>query len=92
MRWHAAHQPVTFEQYDGSFSLATLPGSPSFSWKTDDDQNPYIPATNCERFHLNLWNGGIGYVPAKPAPQYAPPPSALPYEVVVTNFEFKPLP
>lgn len=90
MRWHAANQPVTFEQYDGSYTLATLPATPSFSWTTDADQDIYIPATNCERFHLNLWNSGIGYVPPKPRPQYAPPPATLPQEVVVTNFEFNP--
>ena len=88
MRWHCASQPVTFEQYDGSYILATLPATPDNQWMTTDADNPFIRATNCERFHLNLWMGD--YPDA--ANGFNPPPASLPQGVVVTNFEFKPFP
>jgi hypothetical protein len=84
MRWHGANQPVTFEQYDGAFTLTTLPAAPASAWTTSADQNQFVPATKCERFHLNLWQGNFA---ANRTPN--PPPKTLPQEVVVTNFEFR---
>jgi hypothetical protein len=90
MSWDGANTPVTFKQYDGTYDLASLslPSAPppNNQWTTSDAQNPYVPATNCERFHLNLWMGD--YPDA--AGGFNPPPATLPQEVVVTNFEFSP--
>jgi hypothetical protein len=44
-----------------------------------------VPATNCERFHLNFW---LGNYTARQIPN--PPPRTLPQEILVTNFEFRP--
>jgi hypothetical protein len=85
MQWHGANQPVTFSQYDGAFTFATLPATPDNTWTTSSDQNQYVPATNCERFHLNFWMGNYGAA----VNGVNPPPSILPQEVVVTNFEFR---
>jgi hypothetical protein len=87
MRWHGANQPVTFEQYSGSYTFATLPATPDNQWTTSEADNPYIPATNCERFHLNFWMGD--YPDA--ANGFNPPPATMPQEVVITNFAFNPL-
>lgn len=87
MRWHAAHQPVTFEQYDGSFTLASLPATPNYQWTTAAEDNPFVPDHACERFHLNLWMGNI-----PDAVDGINPPPAFPQEVVVANFEFKAFP
>jgi hypothetical protein len=88
-----ANKPVTFKQYDGSYDLASLRSTPNNQWTTSgnpndptDGQNPYVPATNCESFHLNLWMGN--YPDA--VNNFNPPPASLPQEVVVTNFEFSP--
>lgn len=83
MTWRGQSQPVTFQQYNGSFTLKNLPAKAANQWTTSSDQNIFVPATNCERFHLNLWMGNYrGNV----SPHL--PPKTLPYEVVVTNFEF----
>jgi len=86
MQWRGANKPVSFAQYDGPFSFANLPTKADNSWTTSAGQNQYVPATNCERFHLNFWFGNYA---AKQTPN--PPPSKLPQEVVVTNFEFRPV-
>jgi hypothetical protein len=93
MEWHGANQPVTFKQYDDAFTFANLPATPDNQWPPDgstpDSQNKYVPATNCERFHLNFWFGN--YSAKRPDPDDPnPPPSKLPQELVVTNFEFRP--
>ena len=95
MSWHDANKPVTFKQYDGSYDLSSLSSPsappPNNEWTTSgadnepkEGQNPYVPATNCERFHLNLWMGN--YPDA--VDNFNPPPASLPQEVVVTNFQF----
>ena len=84
MRWRGANQRVCFAQYDGSFTLANLPAQPANVWNTPASQNQYVPATNCERFHLNFWFGNYS---AHKEPNPAPP---LPQELTVTNFQFKP--
>jgi hypothetical protein len=58
MQWLAPNQPVTFKQYNGAFTLATLPGTPADNqWTTSANQNPFIPASDCQNFHLNFWMG-----------------------------------
>jgi hypothetical protein len=84
MKWHGANQPVTFQQYYGAFTLDTLPNSPTNAFTSSDSQNRFVPATNCERFHLNLWFGNY-----EDGPNH-PPPRTLPQEVLVTHFEFRP--
>jgi hypothetical protein len=84
MTWPGAGQAVTFQQYNGSFTLKTLPAKADNEWTTSSAQNIFIPARNCERFHLNLWLGNY-----RGNPVNHPPPKTLPYEVVVTNFEFE---
>jgi hypothetical protein len=86
MRWHAAQQPVTFEEYNGSYDFSSLPSKADVAWTSAADQNAYVPAHNCERFHMNLW---LGNFPAgKGGPN--PGPATYPQEVVVTNFQFQP--
>jgi hypothetical protein len=86
MKWHGANQPVTFDQYNGAFTFADLPAEADYTWTTSSpNQDKYVPATNCERFHLNFWFGNYS---AHQNPN--PPPSTLPQEIVVTNFEFRP--
>lgn len=85
MRWHGAKQPVSFSQYNGKFTFADLPATASHEWTSSPIQDEFIPATRCERFHVNFWNGNdaAGVEPN-------PPPSILPQEVVMTNFVFRP--
>ncbi len=87
MKWHGANQPVTFDEYDGAFNFGNLPATASNTWTTSDVQNQFVPATKCERFHLNFWMGNFT---AGKEPN--PPPSTLPQEVVVTDFQFRPAP
>ena len=99
MTWPGANQPVTFDEYDGTFTFeGGLPAQPNNTFKSVAAQNMFIPATNCERFHLNLWMGFFANPAAKAIRECQergvncppnPPPSTLPQEVVVTNFEFK---
>jgi hypothetical protein len=86
MEWTGANQPVTFKQFNGVKTLSDDLSNPANTWTTAADQNPYIPASNCEQFHLNFW---MGNQPESKG-SYNPPP-ASPQEVVVTNFQFKPL-
>ncbi len=88
MHWHGADQPVTFDQYDGGYNFGNLPATANETWTTSGTQNQYVPATHCERFHLNLWMGN--YRQAKDG--YNPPPRTVPQEVVVSNFQFRPAP
>ena len=85
MKWPGANQPVTFSQYDGAYTLATLPANASNTWTTSAAQNPFIPASGCQQFHLNLWMGDF----TDASGGYNPPP-ASPQEVVVTNFQYQP--
>ncbi|HEY1260333.1 MAG TPA: hypothetical protein VGF34_13890 [Stellaceae bacterium] len=87
MTWRGQGQPVTFQQYNkGGIHLGNLPAAADNTWTSASNQNIYIPGTNCERFHLNLWMGNYR---GDTSPH--PPPKMLPYEVVVTNFEFAPI-
>jgi hypothetical protein len=87
MEWDGADQPVTFKQYNGAFTLATLPSTPPDNqWTTAANQNPFIPANGCQKFHLNFWMGNF----AQAVDGINPPPSS-PQEVVVTNFQYQPL-
>jgi hypothetical protein len=85
MKWPGANQPVTFSQYDGAYTLDTLPATPANTWTTSADQNRFIPADGCQQFHLNLWMGDF----TDAANGYNPPPAG-PQEVVVTNFQYRP--
>jgi hypothetical protein len=100
MRWHGANQPVTFEEYNSALTLQDLnnasPPKPDNIFTSDAAaQNVFIPATACERFHLNLWMGFFNNAAARGCSNERgdcppnPPPSTLPQEVVVTNFEFQ---
>jgi hypothetical protein len=100
MRWHGANQPVTFEQYNSALTFQDLnkvPAPKPDNMFTSDAaaQNMFVPATACERFHLNLWMGffnnpaASGCSDARGNCPPNPPPSTLPQEVVVTNFEFQ---
>jgi hypothetical protein len=89
MQWHGANQPVSFAQYDGAWNFENLSqATPSNQWTTSAADNPFIPATSCERFHLNFWQGNFPDV----ANGFNPPPATIPQEVVVTDFEFQPFP
>jgi hypothetical protein len=88
MIWPGASQPVTFRQYNGAFSLTNLPKTPDNEWTSAVKQNRFIPATACQRFHLNLWMGNFRKDVSRPYPPANPPPAVMPYEVVVSNFEF----
>ena len=90
MSWPGADQQVTFKEYTGAYTFAQLASqnpAPNYTWETPTNSpnlNPYVPATACERFHINLWFGNYGT--GKPL---HPPPSS-PQEVVIENFEFQP--
>jgi hypothetical protein len=86
MVWNGANQPVTFKQYNGAFTMATLPSTPPDNqWETTPEtQNLFIPDSGCQKFHLNFWMGNF----AKAVKGINPPPSS-PQEIVVTNFQFK---
>jgi hypothetical protein len=99
MRWRGANQPVAFEQYNGAVTFGDLnkqlPPQPSNKFTSAAAQNKFVPATNCERFHLNFWMGFYNNDKARGCNDRSgncppnPPPSTLPQEVVVTNFEFQ---
>lgn len=84
MEWTAAKSPVTFSQYEGAYTLDTLPAAPAYTWTTDPDQNSFIPASGCQQFHLNLWMGDF----TDASGGYNPPPSGV-QEVVVSNFQYR---
>jgi hypothetical protein len=90
MIWPGAQQQVTFRQYSGLRTLAevgdTCNAQDCVEWKFPTTQNPWVPADGCQQFHLNLWMGNYGGA----VNNFNPPP-ASPQEVVVTNFEYKPL-
>ena len=87
MQWNGPNQHVCFKQYDGSFTIdpSTLPEKADYKWETSDNQNDFIPASGCQRFVLNFWMG-------RWADGGKNPPPSSPQEVVVTNFQYKPLP
>ena len=83
MEWKGKQQPATFKQYNGRFDLDNLPASPHKEWTTSSEQNPYIPNSNCQRFHLNFWLGNF--------PNHPGPSNNQDQEIVVTNFQYRPL-
>lgn len=88
MHWPGANMPVTFSEYDGAYTLSTLPATPTNTWTTAPAQNPYVPESACGRFHLNLWLGNFPAAKQPGGPN--PPPAKFPQEVVVSNFQFQP--
>lgn len=86
MHWHGAHKPIMYFEYDGAYSFADLPSVPNQVWTTPANLDPDVPNAACQLFHVNLWNGNF----LATADGYNPPPRVLPYQVLVTNFEFKP--
>jgi len=91
MRWHGANQQVTFEEYTGAYTFAQLGSqhpAPHYTWETPTNSpnlNMYVPATGCQRFHINLWFGNYG------TGQLLHPAPSSPQEVVIENFEFQPM-
>ncbi len=104
MRWRKG-DPVTFEKYAGAYTLETLPRPVDETWNTSQmftaanlktataaDLNSFIPQASdasppaCERFHVNFWMGNYGGTKNG----LNPPPSSK-QEVVITNFEFRPV-
>jgi hypothetical protein len=95
MIWEAANMPVIFRQYSGRHTLATIAGATlNFEWITPPgggnpgNRNPWVPGDGCQQFHLNFWQGNN--TDEKPETGINPPP-ATPQEIVVTEFEYKPL-
>jgi hypothetical protein len=102
MRWRGSAQPVAFRKYAGTVTLESLSSRTpaSFPWRGPIDKTPadfmtatpaelnaFIPSTNCERFHINFWMGNF-----RGGSNGLNPPPQSPQEVVITNFEFRPLP
>ena len=88
MEWTAAHQQVTFKQYNGRFTLETLPASPDNVFTTTADQNPFIPDSDCQRFHMNFWMGNFGNAVKGLNPG---PSNGQSQDVVITNFQYQPI-
>lgn len=86
MTWNGANQPVVFQQYNGTYTLSTLPATANHEWTTSANQDRFIPAAGCERFHINFW---MGNYPQANDNGRNPPPAA-PQEVTITNFQFQP--
>ncbi|MBV6479261.1 MAG: hypothetical protein HGGPFJEG_02032 [Ignavibacteria bacterium] len=89
MKWTKGNTPVTFSQYNGLYNLENLPSSPANSWTTDSDQNKFIPFDQCQLFHMNLWMGN--YKEKGQDNDHPGPSNGQDQEVVVTNFQYKPL-
>ena len=88
MEWTAAQQPVTFKQYNGRFTLETLPPTPDNVFTTAEAQNRFIPDSDCQRFHMNFWMGNFG----KAVKALNPGPSnGQSQDVVITNFQHQPI-
>ncbi|NIP31958.1 MAG: hypothetical protein GTO02_21010 [Candidatus Dadabacteria bacterium] len=88
MEWTAAHQPVTFKQYNGSFTLENLPDSPDNMFTSTEAQNIFVPDSDCQRFHMNFWMGNF----KKAVKHLNPGPSNdQPQNVVITNFQYQPV-
>jgi hypothetical protein len=99
MIWPGAQQPVTFKQYSGLHSLDTLPATANHEWITPAARNPWVPADGCQQFHLNLWMGNFieserrrdsATGPLDPKGGFNPAPATV-QEVVVTNFQYRPI-
>jgi hypothetical protein len=88
MKWTAAQQPVTFKQYNGRFTLETLPPNPDNMFTTAEAQNRFIPDSDCQRFHMNFWMGNFGRAVNALNPG---PKNGQPQDVVITNFQYQPI-
>lgn len=88
MVWSGANQPVTFRQYNGGFNLDNLPANPDNEFTTSADQNPFVPDSECERFHMNFWLGNFGESKNGKNPG---PSNNQDQEVVITNFQYRPV-
>ncbi len=88
MEWKAANQSVTFRQYNGRFTLETLPASLDNVFTTTEDQNPFIPDSDCQRFHMNFWMGNFAMAVNNLNPG---PSNDNPQDVVITNFQYQPI-
>jgi len=87
MKWTGGNKPVEFEQYDGLYNLTNLPSTPANEWETESDQNKFIPADQCQLFHMNLWMGN--YKEKGQDNDHPGPSNGQDQEVVVTNFQYK---
>ena len=86
MKWTGPRKPVTFSVYYGQYSSESqLKGkTPNIEYKTSDD-NKYVPNSQDQAFHFNLWqafwnfnrNGNSG--------------QASPTAVTITKFQYEPL-
>jgi len=85
MKWTNANTPVTFSQYNGTYSLDNLPAKPNNTYTTTSSQNPFIPNDACQLFHMNLWMGNYGEGDVHPGPS-----NNQNQEVVVTKFDYRP--
>lgn len=85
MKWKSSNAPVTFLQFNGTYTLDNLPASPTNSYITSSSQNTFIPNDDCQLFHMNLWMGNFGEGDKHPGPA-----DGQPQEVVITNFQYIP--
>ncbi len=86
MEWTAANQPATFKQYNGRFTLETLPPNPDNVFTSPETQTRFIPDSDCQRFHMNFWMGN--YAETKDGLNPGP---KKPQEAVITNFQYQPI-
>jgi len=86
MEWTDAHQPVTFKQYNGLFTLENLPPTPDNVFTSSEDVNQFVPDSDCQRFHMNFWLGKFGNWDLNPGPS-----NGQPQEAVITNFQYQPI-
>lgn len=84
MKWEPPKQSherptVTFEEYDGQYTLSNLPATPSVpAWKVPARLSEFIPTSKYQAIHFNLWHTFWRNVtPTTPA------------EVTITNFQYK---
>jgi hypothetical protein len=83
MVWKGPHTPVVFKLYEGNFSSIkdAEKTTPFLEYKTPDDQNIYVPNSEQQTFHLNLWQ--FNYNGSQPAPSAT--------SVIVTKFQYDPI-
>jgi hypothetical protein len=83
MVWKGPRTPVEFRLYYGNYtSISELKGmKPAFEYTTPATQDKYVPNSEQQTFHLNLWQ--FNYNGQQPQPS--------PTEVIVTKFQYEPL-
>jgi|GEM_PF-1203953 len=103
MRWHNEGQPVTFEKYNGAFTLDTLPPAPVETWTapqplsggdnlkttTIPALNVFIPSHTSTSCERFHINFWMGNFSNPPHDGPNPPPGS-PQEATITNFQFRP--